>query len=67
MWNHGLAEVFTALIQNELTITTFQEFNYSPYNCFKHTIEIAPGKFQIQHLGNNIPMVYALVANKKSI
>ena len=67
MWNHGLAEVFTALLQNDLTITTFQEFDYSPYNCFKHTIEIAPGKFQIQHLGNNIPMVYALVANKKSI
>ena len=65
MWNHGLAEVFTAMLRHNLSITTFQEFDYSPYNCFKHTVEIAPGKFHIQHLGNNIPMVYTIVAIKK--
>ena len=42
-----------------------EEFNYSPYNCFKHTIEIAPGKFRIHKLEDKIPMVYALKARKE--
>jgi SAM-dependent methyltransferase len=63
-WNHGIAEVFAALIANGLSIKTFQEFDYSPYNCFNKTIEIAPRKYQIEALGNKIPMVYALMAMK---
>ncbi|MFZ1636058.1 MAG: class I SAM-dependent methyltransferase [Chitinophagales bacterium] len=65
MWNHGLAEVFTALLHHNLSITNFQEFDYSPYNCFNKTIEFEPGKFRIEHLENKIPMVYALTAVKK--
>ena len=63
-WNHGIGEVFSALIQTGLRITSFQEFDYSPYNCFKGTVEPEPGRFQIEKLGNRIPMVYALVAEK---
>lgn len=63
-WNHGLAEVFTSLIQNGLQIAVFQEFDYSPYNCFNHTEEFESGKFRIAHLQDKIPMVYALSAVK---
>lgn len=63
-WNHPLSEVFTGLIDNGLDISNFKEYNYSPYNCFQNTEEFAPGKFRIQHLENNIPMVYSLVAIK---
>lgn len=63
-WNHPLSEVLTGLLDNGLTLRTFQEYDYSPYNCFRHTIEIAPNKFRIQHLDNKIPMVYALSAQK---
>lgn len=59
-WNHPLDEVLTALLQNKLTLTTFQEFDYSPYDCFRHTEEIAPKKYRIKHLESKIPMVYAL-------
>ena len=64
MWNHGIADVLTGLISNGLQLKTFQEFDYSPYNCFRKTIEFEPGKFRIEHLENKIPMVYALKMEK---
>lgn len=66
MWNHSLSEVLNHLIKNGLEIQTFDEFDYSPYNCFNRTVEIAPGKYRIGHLDNKIPMVYAVSATKKS-
>ena len=65
MWNHGVGEVLNSLISNDLILSSFDEFDYSPYNCFNKTIEIAPNKYRIEHLDNKIPMVYALVATKK--
>jgi SAM-dependent methyltransferase len=64
MWNHGIADVLTGLISNGLQLRSFQEFDYSPYNCFRKTIEFEPGKFRIEHLDNKIPMVYALKMEK---
>ncbi len=63
-WNHSLSEVFTSLLNNGLQINSFKEYDYSPYNCFQKTIEFEPSKFRIEHLGNNIPMVYSLTATK---
>lgn len=65
MWNHGMGEVIQSLVTNQLSITSMEEFNYSPYNCFRHTIEYAPGKFRIHKLEDKIPMVYALKARKE--
>lgn len=65
-WNHGLSEVFTALLNHQLTIKSFQEFDYSPYDCFDSTEEFEKGKYRIKHLGDKIPMVYAIRAVKKS-
>jgi hypothetical protein len=64
MWNHSLSEIFSSLIQNKLVIDQFQEYDYSPYNCFKETIQVAPNKFRVKHLDNKIPMVFSLVATK---
>jgi len=66
MWNHGLAEVMSALIRNSLRIDSFNEYDYSPYDCFFGTEEFEPGKFRIQHIGNQIPMVYSIAATKHS-
>lgn len=62
MWNHSIADVINNLIQCGLQITSFEEFDYSPYNCFLKTVEKEPGKFVIAHLESKIPMVYALSA-----
>ncbi|MFT3907815.1 MAG: class I SAM-dependent methyltransferase [Ferruginibacter sp.] len=64
-WNHSMSEVITSLLQHGLEINSFEEFDYSPYNCFNKTIEFEPGKFRIEHFGNKIPMVYSLSATKK--
>lgn len=64
-WNHDLSEVINSLIKNGLTINSFNEYDYSPYNCFNETIEIAPNKYRIKHLSNKIPMVYSLTATKQ--
>lgn len=61
-WNHSLDEVFSALLLNGFRIVDFKEYDYSPYNCFKHTIEDEPGVFRIKHLGKSIPMVFSMVA-----
>lgn len=63
-WNHSIGEVVNSLINNNLELKSLQEFDYSPYNCFNETIEIAPKKYRIQHLENKIPMVYAIEAKK---
>lgn len=65
-WNHSMSEVVTSLIKNGLEITAFNEYDYSPYNCFNKTIEVEPKKYRIEHLANNIPMVYAIKALKKT-
>lgn len=66
-WNHGLGEVMGSLLRQQLQITHFEEFDYSPYNCFEGAEEVAPSQFRIAHLGDKIPMVYALTAMKLQI
>jgi len=63
-WNHPTSEVMNALLKQGLTIEAFNEYNYSPYDCFKQTEEFEPGKFRIKHFGDKFPMVFALKASK---
>lgn len=65
MWNHGVSEVLSNLIKHGLEIKSFDEFDYSPYNCFNKTIEFEPKKFRIEHLGDKIPMVFSISATRK--
>jgi len=64
-WNHPTSEVLNALIQHGLQINSFNEYDYSPYNCFNETEEFEKGKFRIKHFKNKIPMVYSILATKK--
>lgn len=64
-WNHPTSEVLNALIKSGLVINSFNEYDYSPYNCFNETEEFEKGKFRIKHLENKIPMVFSISATKK--
>jgi SAM-dependent methyltransferase len=66
VWNHPTSEVLNSLISNGLEINLFNETDYSPYNCFRNTIEFEPNKFRIKYFDNKIPMVFSIVATKKS-
>lgn len=65
-WNHGLSEVYQALQGAGLTIDHFSEYPFSPYDCLNDLIEVEPNRFQVKHLVNKIPMVYALTAHSKN-
>jgi len=66
-WNHSISEIINSLINQKLIINSFDEYNFSPYNCFKNTIEFEPNKFQIKHLENKIPMLFAIKATKHEL
>ena len=63
-WNHSLSEVISSLRNQGLIIDSLDEFDYSPYDCFRHTDKIGDRKYRIKHLGNKMPMVYSLKAVK---
>ena len=60
----SLSEVINSLIRSGIHLTEFEEYDYSPYNCFKHTIQIDKDKYRIKHLNNKLPMVYAITGVK---
>jgi 2-polyprenyl-3-methyl-5-hydroxy-6-metoxy-1,4-benzoquinol methylase len=65
-WNHPLSDVLQNLINKNLVLENFREFDWSPYSCFRHVEEFEKGKWRITKFGNKIPMVYAIKAKKKS-
>ncbi|MCF6241682.1 MAG: class I SAM-dependent methyltransferase [Bacteroidales bacterium] len=64
-WNHSLSETINSLIVNKINIEQFNEFDYSPYNCFNNTVEVAPNKFMIKGLEKKIPLTYSILGIKK--
>ena len=64
-WNHPISETLNALITNEVELNSFNEYDYSPYNCFNNTEEFEPNKFRIKTFENKIPMVYSIKGTKK--
>ena len=64
-WNHSISEVLNALIKHGLEIDFFNEYSFSPYNCFSNTIADGKGNYLIKGLENKIPMMYSLKATKK--
>lgn len=64
-WNHPISEILNALLSNGLELNQFNEFDYSPYNCFSNSEEFEKAKFRIKTFENKIPMVYSILATKK--
>lgn len=58
-WCHGLSEVMQPLLRQGLTLLDFQEFPYSPYNCFEDMTEVEPGKY-VYKPALSIPHVFSL-------
>lgn len=64
-WNHPISETLNALITNGIELNSFNEYDYSPYNCFNNTEEFEPNKFRIKTFENKIPLVYSIKGTKK--
>ncbi len=59
-WDHPISSVINALIGAGLTLRSFVEYDYSPYNCFADMVLAAPGKWHLRQMPGLIPLVYTL-------
>ena len=60
-WDHTISSVVTALLGAGLTLRGFQEFDYSPYNCFDDMVPASePGHWHLRQMPGLIPLVYTL-------
>lgn len=65
-WSHSISEVIGALIGAGLTIESFSEHPYSPYNYFDG-LELVQGMgYQMLHKGKQVPLLYSVKARKIS-
>ena len=62
MWNHSLSEVLNNLLNHNFRLKKFNEYSYSPYDCFHNCIKIEEEKYQIKLYVNKLPMVFAVKA-----
>lgn len=63
-WNHSISEVVNSLIKHGIQIQSLDEYDYSPYNCFKDMIEFEPKKYRIKHFEDKLPLVYSIEGRK---
>jgi 2-polyprenyl-3-methyl-5-hydroxy-6-metoxy-1,4-benzoquinol methylase len=64
-WNHPFSEIITALLKHNLQVVQFNEFSYSPYNCFSNLEQGADGMWRIKGMDEKMPMMYSIKAVKK--
>lgn len=64
MWNHPTSEVLNSLLNEGLELKSFDEYDWSPYACFRHNEEFEKSKFRIPQFGNKVPHVFSVVATK---
>ncbi len=62
-WNHGLGTVVTALARQKITVEELVEYDYSPYDIFRGTVENEPGRFRL--FDGKLPLVYSIVGRRK--
>ncbi|MBM7073873.1 methyltransferase domain-containing protein [Shewanella sp. 202IG2-18] len=60
LWPHPISEVLNALIKSGIKIEQFNEFPYSPYNCFDGLEKAEEGKYIMRHKGQLVPLIYSI-------
>lgn len=63
-WSHSLAAVFQSLIKQKLQVIDFQEFDFSPYDCFPNMQKVASERYVYGDLINRMPHVFSLEMKK---
>ncbi|WOT05189.1 class I SAM-dependent methyltransferase [Shewanella youngdeokensis] len=75
-WPHSLADVINALITANIEIASFNEYPFSPYNCFaglsQETAEVELmgvstecERYYVEQQGQRLPLTYAISGIKK--
>lgn len=64
-WNHPFSEILNSLLKQGLMIQFFNEFPYSPYNCFRNLEQGNDGMWRIKGMDEKMPMLYSIKAIKQ--
>ena len=64
-WNHSLEEVLNNMIRSGMTITSFQEYDYSPYPCFQNVVAADRG-YHIRNMEGKLPLVFSVTGSKSA-
>ncbi len=62
-WSHSIHEIMTPLIQQGLIVEDFQEFPYSPYDCFADMKKVGEDQF-VYNFPVAIPHIFSLKMKK---
>lgn len=46
VWNHSMHDLLQPYLTRQYRLTHFEEYNYSPFNCFPQMTQIAPDRYQ---------------------
>jgi SAM-dependent methyltransferase len=63
-WNHGLGEIITALIRNDLRIDAFEEHDWTVWQRFGWLVQDAGGIWRIPQGRARMPLTFTLLATK---
>ena len=64
-WNHPFSEIISSLLKYNLRIVLFNEFPFSPYNCFNNLEQGADEMWRIKGMNEKLPMMYSIKAVKQ--
>lgn len=64
-WSHPASEVINSLIGAGLSIESFCEYPFSPYNCFENLEFVENRGYQMLYKGQQVPLIYSIKAIKK--
>jgi SAM-dependent methyltransferase len=65
-WNHPFTEIINSLAGHGLQVTQFNEFPFSPYNCFNKMEQGEDGMWRIIGMHEKLPIMYSIKAVKQS-
>jgi 2-polyprenyl-3-methyl-5-hydroxy-6-metoxy-1,4-benzoquinol methylase len=63
-WNHSFQDIFDSLLTVGLRISSFKEYDFSPYNINVDMYETSANRFMIKNLEGKMPLVFLIEAKK---
>ncbi len=60
-WSHSLEETFSGLLKQGLTLKSFKEYDFSPYNCFSGMESVGEKRWRFKDVNLSLPYVFSMV------
>ena len=64
-WQHSFEDIISALLKHNIQLTSFKEYDYSPYPIFGSEVKRADQEYIFEINGINLPLVYCIQGVKR--